>query len=430
MRPILTVVKYLLLPIIIGLGLALLVQDDSGYVLITGTVGSHPFTLETTFIGAFFSALFIFIAFYLVLRLLSFIINMPRRWRYARSRRRQLVAERRYAKAQLLLMDNKAAQAEELFAAAAKYSLSPEICFIGAAEAAQAQNSVNRRDHYLSQIDNMDANSSHFMLASIQRAELLVRAKDAAKARKMLESLRVDLPYHPYVLSLLIQTYWQQQDFLAMYELLPNAYRILSKQTEVKIADDIYEGILSFAASQKDTVMLKEVWEYIPKESRESVNLVLHYAAQLLHTDLPDEADAVLRQAIKRKFDERLVQAYGQLYRGNIKQQLKYLLQLDETHSRNAYVSLAIARLSLRDENWEQAQRYLEKSLSIQHLPEALELLAQIKLQQGDKEGALLAYQKVTAQLLHLPEVVQSVELLPAAKSQTTAIPLTEEHAS
>ena len=398
MRKIFKISLYIIVLIAISLTISLLFRDDPGYVLVTGSTPFGEFSFESTILTGLLGGTLALFAFYYGLRFLVSIFNLPSTMKHIVDRYKQHSSDKKYARAQLAIMENKFVLAEDLYISSIKGSIHPRLCYVGAAKAAHLQGSANKRDHYLAQVDEVPEDRDTAFLANIQRAEILFDAHDYPKAQKALESLATDEANNPHILTLLAQTYQHQADFKKLIDLLPRLNRLFTK-THTKVSTDLalslYRDTLQYASSQKDHYLLKDIWNNIPKELRLISDLIITQSQHLLNSDNPDDAEALLRQALKKQFDESLVNAYGHLYRGNLKAQIKFANSILDGHPESAYAHIAVARLEIRNEDFNRATDLILKSLKIKALPEALELLAEIKQHQGDMAGALGAYQQL-----------------------------------
>ena len=86
----------------------------------------------------------------------------------------------------------------------------------------------------------------------------------------------------------------------------------------------------------------------------------------------------MLYAAIKRQYDDRLVERYGRVQGSDPARQLANAEGWLKDHPQNAVLLLALGRLSLRNALWGKARDYLEASLRFDHRPETCAELARL----------------------------------------------------
>jgi HemY protein len=102
----------------------------------------------------------------------------------------------------------------------------------------------------------------------------------------------------------------------------------------------------------------------------------------------------VLYTAIKRQFDDRLVERYGRVQGRDPARQLAHAEGWLKDHPQNPVLLLALGRISLRNELWGKARDYLEASLRFDHRPETCAELARLLAQLGDTESSNRLFQQ------------------------------------
>ncbi len=406
-----------LIKLVIVIGIALLIAiffgKDPGYALITfNTTLTGPITIETSVLGLLFFVLALFIVGYMLTRLWVWVINSPAAFGRFGERRRRQKAEKRYAKATLALLEGKYVAAEDLFLAAANHNANQSLCFVGAARAAQFQNNAQRRDHYLMKADHA-TDIENRLLFGIYRAELLIQANEHAKALKALESLRIDYPNHPKVLSLIAECYRALAQWDALRELMPYIRRHLPTTERLQLEPALTKELMTASAYKRDIAELRELWQAMPKDLRAEEELIIHYVGYLCELDHADDAEVLIRQALKKNWSEVLIAAYAELNRGNLPLQTKHAKAWATAHQDSPYAQLTAAKLCLRSEDFVSARAYLEKSIALQPTPEAYATLAEVLLHTQDHIAAIHSYRAS----LHLsnPHAAQTGEFLPMA---------------
>ena len=105
----------------------------------------------------------------------------------------------------IALQEGKWADAEKQVLRHARRSDEPLIHYLIAAKAAQKQNNIEHRDHYLRLAHKVAGDD--IVVAGLAQAELQIAADQKEQARVTLEDLRKLSPKHLYVLQSLLKVY-------------------------------------------------------------------------------------------------------------------------------------------------------------------------------------------------------------------------------
>jgi len=162
-------VKYLVitvLSLVVAVVLGQFIADDAGFVVI-GYGGKVP---RTSF--AFFVVLLVvgMTALYFIWRLLYQVFTLKTRWRGWSGEYRRRRSQRALGNGLIALAEGDFGRAEQLLSRGADDDMAPALHYLGAAEAAQAQNAIERRDNYLSLA--REAMPSAEVAIGIKRAEM------------------------------------------------------------------------------------------------------------------------------------------------------------------------------------------------------------------------------------------------------------------
>ena len=122
--------------------------------------------------------------------------------------------------------------------------------------------------------------------------------------------------------------------------------------------------------------------------------MVRAYVDGLARLGAQGKAEEVLYAAIKRQYDDRLVERYGRVLGRDPARQLAHAEGWLKDHPQNPVLLLALGRLSLRNELWGKARDYFEASLRFDHRPETCAELARLLAQLGDTESSNRLFQQ------------------------------------
>ncbi len=259
--------------------------------------------------------------------------------------------------------------AERYLSQSAKHSDSPLINYLSAAKAAEEAGSPERRDRYLQSAFDVSAGSD--VAVRLTQAQLQLKHGELEQSIKNLQRLHQEAPKHPQVLRLLCTLYEVANDWRALFTLLPalrNA-EALPRETLERLEQKIYPALLSSYA-EKGLKPLIAFWEESPTCVQLYPPFIRDYAKLLIQQDAHEEAEAVLRYALKKMWNDDLIHLYGLAVGRNPKKQLSFAESLLPEHFNHPLLLLTIGRLSVCNQLWGKAGDYLEKSLSLKPLAE------------------------------------------------------------
>lgn len=275
----------------------------------------------------------------------------------------------------------------------------PLVHYLGAARAANELGEHEQSDELLRKAQEREPEAA--LAIGLTQAQLQIARGQYAEARASLSALQDEHPRHPYVLALLQQLYVQLEDWPALCRLLPELrkYRVLPParlgELEVLAWTAAIEQAGQVAEPSEEAVqVLNQRWQTVPSALRGEALVVRAYADGLNRLGAEAKAEEVLFAAIKRQFDERLVERYGRVRGREPARQLAQAEAWLKDHPDNAVLLLALGRLSLRNELWGKARDYLEASLRFDHRPETCAELARLLAQLGDTESSNRLFQQ------------------------------------
>lgn len=283
---------------------------------------------------------------------------------------------------------------------AAEHDHQPLVHYLGAARAASELGEHEQSDDLLRKAREREPDAG--LAVGLTQARLQIDRGQYAEARESLNALHDEHPRHPYVLTLLQQLYVQLQDWPALCRLLPELRksRVLppARLDELELlawtAAVEQAGQGEAASEENPQQALDQRWQAVPSKLRNEPLLVRAYTDGLSRLGAEDKAEDVLHAALKRQFDDRLVERYGRVRGREPARQLAHAEGWLKAHPDNAELLLALGRLSLRNELWGKARDYLEASLRHEHRAETCAELARLLAQLGDNERSNRLFQE------------------------------------
>jgi len=413
-------VKLLIATLVVLVGavaLGLVLREDPGYVLL----GWDGWTLETTLAVLAAASLALFVVGYFVVRLVVRLGHTPaglRAWRQARRTERARDALNRGL---ILLSEGNWNAAERSLTRHVEDSDSPLLNYLAAARAAQAQGAHERRDRYLRLAHQALPEAD--VAIGLTQAELQIAHRQMEQALATLTHLRSVAPQHVYVLRMLARLYERLADWTHLRELLPALARrkALGSEELEALERRVYRALLRDAGARQDREALGRLWSELPKRLAQDPDLTLAYAGELhrLGEEGEDEAASVLRNTLKRHWDERLVRLYGLIRASDAGGQLAAAEGWLGEHDRNPVLLQALGRLALRNGLWGKARGYLEASLGVRPEVATCRLLGGLLERLGETQAAMDCYRRGVA--LAVPAGEAGVDDLPDAAAWRVA---------
>lgn len=376
--------------LIVAVGLALLAQQDPGYVLIS----RGDWALETSLSFALVVVLLAFAALYFIIRTVLNSWHMPRRLRLWRQQRRAARARRATQRGLIELAEGHWSRAERDLVRYADDTETALLNYLGAARAAQKQDASARRDHYLSMAHNAMPDAE--LAVGLTQAEVQLSSRQLEQALATLRHLRTIAPRHAHVLYLLKRLYEHLESWGDLAELLPDLkrYKVMDPQELQKLEQKTHVNLLRLAAATGNIRELNRAWESMPKELHRLPELVGYYVEQLNSLGESQHAERVLREYLRRDWDPRIVRLYGLVQGPDPERQLATAESWLKKHDRDPALLLTLGRLALRDRLWGKARSYLEASLGFEPRPETYRELGALLDQLDEHDLARECFQK------------------------------------
>jgi HemY protein len=392
-------VYLLLVVLVVAAGLALLglaIAEHKGYVLFA----YKGFRYESS-LWAFLALVAVLWLTLYVLRLLVRLLvtsgGLVNPWsRLHRSRRVRLASEQGFVD----LLEGRWDRALRHLRRAAASEPQPLMYYLGAARAAHELGQHEDSDALLEQALKRQPHAE--LVIALTHAELQLTRGQTDSALETLEVMRERYPHQQQVLRQLPSLYVQREDWSALLGLLPELRKdkTLGDAELAALEQQAWRGRLTVAAqvAEGDTdaalTTLKQAWQQLSSAQRQEPQLLAVYAEQLRQLGADEEAEELLRSALKRHYDTHLVRLYGLLRGRDPVRQLHAAEGWLKEHPRDAGLLLTLGRLCLLNQLWGKAREYFESSLTFQRHPEACTELAGLLAQQGEVERSNQLFQE------------------------------------
>ncbi len=368
----------LLITFIIGLVLALLIgifaSHNEGYLVFSVA----DWTIQTS-VNLFVVTIFIaFVVFYFLLRFFARLISASKDFRNYKDKKDKMRSAHLLGEGMTALIEGNWKKAESSLKKGATYSENPSLNYLAAARAAQQMGATERRDQYL----KLAYGSSEITPVSVglTQARLQFEQNQSEQALATLSNLHIENPQQPEVKRLLLKSYIDVNDWEGVIHLLPEIkkQKTLSSETINAYEHQAYAGLLENAGSINDPQKLGQVWLSIPKKMRSELYLIDVYVQQRSRNKDYQDSEILLRKALKKTWDERLVLLYGLVEGEDLSRQLAFAEGLLKQHARNTVLLLTLGRLCIKNKLWGKARAYFEECAEVQPSPELFYELAKL----------------------------------------------------
>lgn len=373
----------------IGMGVA----KHPGYVLIDYPhVLRYESGLWSTLAAVIVLVLAVFIL-WLLLGLLGASSGVVNPWSSRnRDRRVQVAIEQ----GQMDLAEGRWASAQKHLHRAAEAERQPLLYYLGAARAANELGRYEDSDNLLERA--LERQPQAELAIALSHAQLQMDRGDTEGAQQTLQVMHERHPHNAQLLRQLQRLHQQRGDWSAVVRLLPalRKDKVLPAAELAELERRAWGENLTLAAytEGEGLAALQQAWQQLSAAQRQELPLVLAYAEQLRQLGAQDEAEEVLRGALKRNYDSHLARLYGLVRGSDPARQLQVAEGWLKQHPDDPGLLLTLGRLCLQNRLWGKARDYLESSLRLERNPEACAELARLLAQLGDTERSNLLFQE------------------------------------
>jgi len=362
----------------VAVGLAYQVHLDPGFALLTYGQTS----IETSLAVLLFLTFIAFIIFYFILRAILRIKATPKSLSGWNSRRKNNRAQQEAIKGLLESAEGNWQRSEKLLTKHVADSATPLLNYLTAADAAQSQGAYDRRDDYLFKAGEALPEQTHAI--HLTRAKLQLAAGQLEQTIASLRQLFNITPDNPIVLTLLLETYAQLEDWPSLYKLLPLVRK--NRHIDPAIWQDIEQQTLIQLLSTHGQNLdndIDVIWSQLSKQQKIEPKYLSIYAQYKITTGDDKALIKQLEKALSDNLDTELLKLYQQVdydQTAKIKQLEKWL----KKHPTNTVLLNHLASHYLQQEIHGKAQEYLLKNIELMPSAEAYLLLGALSEAQNE----------------------------------------------
>jgi HemY protein len=357
--------------------------EDAGYVKMqwNGRV------VQTSFIGL----LMMLAVLYFTIRGIVHIFRMPRKLGEAVKTVNQNRARQRLTQGMIDVSEGNFSQAEKRLTKAATKSETPLLNYLNAARAAQAQGKSDRRDKWLKQAYENTPEAAKAIL--LTQAELQLEADEFELSLATLQKLEEISPGHKQSLRLQAKLFERLEDWPQLRNLIP-------RLRQYKAFDKYEIDQLSLLANKEILIdagevgQLQDAWDALDKVTRSQPKLIAIYAQGLLALGQDKLAETAVTKALKKHWDECLLETYANLTTLDAAKQLAQIETWLKKRGESATLLHVAAKLCMRNQLWGKARSYIESSLALEATPASHQLHGELLQHLGEANEASEAFKK------------------------------------
>lgn len=379
-----------------AVGLVMLGRVDNGYVLFI----YPPYRVEVTMLFFGIVLLAAFVAFYVLVRLLSHTLSLPTYVRAYRVRRRRERAHAAMAAALQAYYEGRYTRAEKEASIAFDGGPNRGVAALLAARAAHQMRDFQRRDHWLERAEAAGQDVHAAVLVS--RAELALEDRDFTAARDALRNLQDAGPKQIETTRMLLRA---ERGAGAWDEVLRLANQLGKRDAIAPAVAEEYKiqaTVELLARSATDPGAFARRWREVGARDQLHPRVAAAGARHATVLGLTLLAREILDRALSAEWTPQLVALYGELpdklsdaeraaeARARIERAERWLLE----RSRDAQLLATLGRLCGQAELWGKASSFLEASLSFEESRFAHLELARLAERLGKPEDAQQHYRR------------------------------------
>ncbi|MEZ5536564.1 MAG: heme biosynthesis HemY N-terminal domain-containing protein [Thiolinea sp.] len=393
-------IRFILILLLIGVGgwwLADTILSNPGKAVITWGEGqADGQMIKMTTATLLLWILGLCIAFYIAVRLLSYLFGFGKRIRRMRETRLAGKASRGLNQGLIQLAEGHWDKAEKLLTDHAEYSETPLLNYLTAARAAHMQHNPERRDELLRLAIEQDSKAQ--IAVGVSQAEMQLSDAQLEQANATLINLRKIAPKNTYVLKLYAKTLYRQENWDELLNLLPELvrFRLLddsrtSRNMKV-VQSAALHGVFEKYAAKKEIDKLQAFWKKIPQPIKDQPE-AMHIYANALHKAGEEKLCAQFIVAANNKhWDEKLTSLYSRLYHSDLNHAIQQGEKWLKNNPDNPTNLMLLARLHKQQKLWGMAKSYYETSLNQSPDPEGYLELAELLETMDEPENAQQCY--------------------------------------
>jgi HemY protein len=402
-----------LLLAVVAVAVAVVLRAHPGNVLLL----VWPYRVEVSLTLAVLLLVALFVAIYVGLRILAWLLAIPERMRAWRGRRAQARDHELLERGWIGLLEGRYAHAERDLTKLLEQTKARNrrvLAALSAARAAQGLGEFVRRDIMLDRAREYAGTDAGLVEAvATVTADLLLEQGQPERALAVLAPLQDGGARHLHTLRLLLRA----ERALGHHERVFSLARGLLRRGALEREEALHIIDVAGAARLRAGIGgdgWRGIWKDLKTEERLLPEIALAGAAAFEAAGEADEAARVLEAAIGHRFDTRLVAAYSRGDAAQVPRRLERAEKWLQQRPTDPDVLSALGMLCLSGQLWGQAERYLLRSVERRADARTHALLGSLYDRLDRQNDAVRHWRLATAASMALP-VLAADAALPAA---------------
>ena len=398
----------LMLSLLIGAALVWVLQQGSGYILLSFS----NFSIEmSAWTGLLIYLLATGLLFWLLLtwRWIAGAGGFRLWWRNRRSARKI----NQTAEGLMLFAEDDWQQAEKLLSQSADKSAMPMVNLLFAARAAADNNQIEQARQLLKRL-KISYPKGEFV-ANKALAELLLLEEKPSEALQILRPMHSKKPSDRGLLRLLADAYYMAGDWGPLQKLLRDLkhYKVVSGAALANLELDVYCSLLDEYRADTELpiseqkALLEDIWYYTPKRLHKQPQVIAVYGNSLNRVGAEDKQQALLIKALNHQWHSQLVVQFGEMQSTTPEKQLMQGEKWLQKHRHDPDLLLALGLICQRLSFWGKSRDYLSAAVALQPSTQAFISLAKVLEKVGDSTASAEIYRRG---LLAAQEADESLE--------------------
>lgn len=388
------------------------VIEDPGYVVLA----RDPWRVEIALSLFVLLFLCLLVGLYLFLRFLSRLWQTPKdlkRWRRQKQFRN---AQRSMINGSLSLIEGDWKKAEKQLVDSLHDNSNPVLGYLAAAYSANNAGNKIKRDEYVSKASREYPKEK--LAIELVQAHLQYRSGELPQACETLQRLQANAYRNVQVLRLLANVYIDLKRWQDLLQLLPLLRRMQAFPIQTLDEYELQACCSLLVIDQKDNraQLLDDIWVSFSPKLRHQSEIIAKYAEASMELGRDEQCETLLRSAINRQWNGRLVYLYGKLNTNNSIAQFKTAEAWSMNHSVDPDLLLTLGRLAIKNKLWGKARSYLETCIANKGSVEAFDELGRLLEQLGETQKALACYRQGLEKTVgaddHTREIKTDVDLV------------------
>jgi HemY protein len=367
----------------LAVGIALVARQSSGYVVIVAA----PWRIELSLNLLALIVLAGYLAFYLLARLVSTLVTIPKRVAAYREERARSRARASLNEALLAFFQGRYASAEKSAASALAGEETKGVAAIIAARSAHELGRFSEREQFLDQARGTAPDVDQARLTTL--ADLLVSQGRFEEALTVLKDLSARDARNLRLLRLRLQAEQATRRWDEVLATVGSLARLGGLSSAEAAAARRAAHLGNIDRKGQDAGALSTYWKSVNAEMRLDPTVAATAARAHLALGQQADAQAIVEQALEREWNPTLVALYGECGGAEALPQIERAEKWLRSHARDPALLLALGKLCMRQGLWGKAQSYIEASLALEPTHDGHMTLAALMERLGKPQEAV-----------------------------------------